>query len=120
MRSDLRVWKLDFQFLYETSIFSEDKKEMNRPGKDRKFGVRLPDRRGLGQGEGSIMARTRQVLPRVEEGLVRVLFPLLAGAAVLVFFTIVYRLVDDPLVAGVIALIVPMIFLPLFRGHRVN
>ncbi|AMK22062.1 hypothetical protein HHL26_03295 [Sphingobium sp. TB-6] len=66
------------------------------------------------------MARTRQVLPRVEEGLVRVLFPLLAGAAVLVFFTIVYRLVDDPLVAGVIALIVPMIFLPLFRGHRVN
>ena len=93
---------------------------MNRPGKDRKFDVRLPDRRGLGQGEGLIMALTRQVLPRVEEGLVRALLPLLAGAAVLVFFTIVYRLVDDPLVAGVIALIVPMIFLPLFRGHKVN
>jgi len=92
---------------------------MNRPGKDRNFRVRLPDRRGFGQA-GAIMALTRQILPRVEEGLVRLLFPFLAAAVVLMFFTIVYRLVDDPLVAGVIALIVPMIFLPLFRGQGVN
>ncbi|AEG50325.1 hypothetical protein Sphch_2680 [Sphingobium chlorophenolicum L-1] len=57
-----------------------------------------------------------QFLPWVEKGLL----PALAAVAVLILFMIVDRLVDDPLVAGVIALIVPMVFLPLFRRQQLS
>lgn len=93
---------------------------MNRPGKPRSFNMRSPDGRPTLGKDDSLMALARRILPQVEEGLVRLLLPSLAVAAILMFFTTIYRLVDDPLVAGVMAVIVPMIFLPLFRKEGIN
>jgi hypothetical protein len=109
IRSDLRLWKSDFQFLYATHNFGKDQ-TMDRLGRGSIYGRRQEPVPGL----------VGQLLFRMEEGLLRLLLPALAAAAVLMFFTILYRLVDDLLVAGVVALIVPMIFLPLFRRRGVH
>lgn len=93
---------------------------MNRPGKDRTVRARLHDGRALRQKDHSIASWARRIAPQVEEGLVRLLLPGLAAAAVLLFFTIIYGLVDDLLVAGVIAGIAPMMVLPLFRKQGIN
>lgn len=82
---------------------------MNRPGR----------KRTVGKAE-VVAASPRWTALQVEEGLVGLLFSALLLAAILMLFMMAYRLVDDPLVAGVIATLVPMIFLPLFRKAGAN
>lgn len=87
---------------------------MNRPGKDRTVGARP---QALSQNDHFRMLR---IVSQIEEGLLRLLPPVLVVAAILLFFTLIYGLVDDLMVAGVVAVIVPMMFLSLFRREGVS
>ncbi|WP_255326253.1 hypothetical protein [Sphingobium sp. EM0848] len=56
-----------------------------------------------------------RIVPQMEDWLARLFLPAVVAAVLLLFFTAIYRMVDDLLVAAVIAMVVSMIFLPLFR-----
>ncbi|AJR26109.1 hypothetical protein EWH10_03605 [Sphingobium fuliginis] len=55
---------------------------------------------------------------RMEGGVVPLILPVLATMAFLMFFTTVYRWVDDLLVASVIAMVAPMMVLPLLLRQK--
>ncbi|APL95253.1 hypothetical protein EWH08_10710 [Sphingobium indicum] len=56
--------------------------------------------------------------PRLEGGMAALILPALATAAFLMFFATAYRWVDDLLVAGVIAMVAPMMVLPLLLRRK--
>lgn len=60
----------------------------------------------------------RRIWPRLEGRMAALILPALATAAFLMFFATAYRWVDDLLVAGVIAMVAPMMVLPLLLRRR--
>lgn len=61
-----------------------------------------------------------RMVAQVEERLAKLLLPAAAVVAIMLFFSVIYGMVDDLLVAGVIAMVVPMMFLPLLRREGVS
>ncbi|GFZ77729.1 MULTISPECIES: hypothetical protein [Sphingobium] len=87
---------------------------MNRPMRNGAGGARPEGQRRTGHMDDAIGVLGR----RMEGGVVPLILPVLATMAFLMFFTTVYRWVDDLLVASVIAMVAPMMVLPLLLRQK--